>query len=350
MAKKIRILSIDGGGIRGIIPGMLLVGLEEKLKAESGNSEARIADYFDLVAGTSTGGILGCVVLYPGKDGRPKYTAREAVDVYLKKGGDIFDVPTWHKIKTAGGLLDEKYPSKGIEGALNQYLGNDVMLSQLLKPTVITSYNIQGAQPFFFKQHKAKTDPGAEFMVKDVARATSAAPTYFECANTRSFDNQSWPLIDGGVFVNNPSLCAYAEARTMTYEQLRPGENFNGTPDQKPISKDMLVFSLGTASSTKSYAYNKAKDWGVVEWLQPLIGIMMSGVSQDVDYQMKQIFNATGSDKSYVRINPFIGQADSAMDNATPENLEALRKAGEDNVERYDSLLTDLAKELIKSA
>lgn len=348
MAKKVRILSIDGGGIRGILPGMLLVGLEKKLQEVSGNTNARIADYFDMISGTSTGGILGCVMLTPGSEGstRPKYTAMEAVNVYLERGDKIFDVPTWKKISSAGGLRDEKYPAKEIEKALDEYLGG-VKLSELLKPTVISSYDLQGGTPFFFKQHRAKDDLGAEFLVKDVARATSAAPTYFECAHVKSFSNKSYPLIDGGVYVNNPALCAYAEARTMTFDELRPGHFENGS--EKPISNDLFLLSLGTASSSKSYAYKDAKDWGMVQWIQPLIEIMMSGVATNVDYQLREIFNATNSGKFYERINPFLGEAESAMDNASKENLQKLKEAGEDNVKRYDKKLEEIAEILVNS-
>lgn len=345
--KKVRILSIDGGGIRGIIPGMLLTGLEDKLKAASGKADARIADYFDLVAGTSTGGILGCALLFPesAQSKKPKYTAMEAVDLYLDRGDEIFNATTWQSIKTLGGITDEKYPADELEKALDDYLGGGVKLSELLKPTVITSYNIHGPEPFFFKQHKAKSDLGAEFFVKDVARATSAAPTYFECAYVKSFTNKSYPLIDGGVFVNNPSLCAYAEARTMTFDQLRPGHFEKG--DNKPIGKDMFILSLGTASSSKSHSYKDAKDWGMAQWIQPLIGIMMAGVSENVDYQLKEIFNATQSANFYHRINPFLGDADSAMDNGSLENLAKLKEAGQENVERYDKELAQIAEILV---
>ncbi len=107
-----RVLSIDGGGIRGIIPGQILVAIEEKLKEKTGNGNARIADYFDLIAGTSTGGILTCAYLTPDKEnaGRPKFDTTQVVDLYLKNGGDIFDVTLRHKLRSLGGITDEKYP------------------------------------------------------------------------------------------------------------------------------------------------------------------------------------------------------------------------------------------------
>ena len=121
-----RILSIDGGGIRGIIPGRVLVALEQKLQSASNDNNARIADYFDLIAGTSTGGILACLYLCPQSDQRkrPKYTAQDAVDLYLEKGDEIFDIPIWHRLRSADGLRDEKYPADGLEEALDDYLGD----------------------------------------------------------------------------------------------------------------------------------------------------------------------------------------------------------------------------------
>src|SRR3954471_2747681 len=105
-----RILSIDGGGIRGIIPGQVLVALEQKLQRLSGKPELRIADAFDLIAGTSTGGILTCLYLCPDeKTGKPKFTAAAAVDLYLQNGDNIFDVSVWKALGSVGGIADEKY-------------------------------------------------------------------------------------------------------------------------------------------------------------------------------------------------------------------------------------------------
>ena len=97
MMSKIRILSIDGGGIRGILPGVIMKRLEEKLQKESDDNNARIADYFDLLAGTSTGGILSLSYLIPDKNGRPLLTAEESVNLYLDRGDEIFDVSLWQK-------------------------------------------------------------------------------------------------------------------------------------------------------------------------------------------------------------------------------------------------------------
>ena len=104
-----RILSIDGGGIRGIIPGQVLIALEQKLQQLSGDPNKRLADAFDLIAGTSTGGILTCLYLCPDQGTkRPKFSAAQAVDLYLQHGDNIFDVSLFKSIESLGGITDEK--------------------------------------------------------------------------------------------------------------------------------------------------------------------------------------------------------------------------------------------------
>jgi patatin-like phospholipase/acyl hydrolase len=336
--KLTRILSIDGGGIRGIIPGQILVELEEKLKKLDNNPDGKIADYFDLIAGTSTGGILTCIYLCPSKTDpkRCRFSANEAVELYLERGDEIFDISFWQKIRSVGGISDEKYDEKELEEALDDYLGK-LMLKELVKPSLITSYDIKNRKAHFFKSHRAKTDKRYNFLVKEAARATSAAPTYFEVARVKSEANITYPLIDGGVFVNNPTLCAYAEARTQKFDTSR----------NKPKAADMVILSLGTGNVDKSYYYKNAKKWGAVEWIVPIIDIMMSGVAETVDYQLKQIYDAVGKPNQYIRISPELGDANSAMDDASTENLKALKKAGIESAIKHDKELNDLAKLLI---
>jgi patatin-like phospholipase/acyl hydrolase len=314
--KKIRILSLDGGGIRGILPGVILNQLEQKIQKKTGDPERRLSDMFDFMAGTSTGGILTLAYLTPNKENRPKLTAQEAVNIYLERGDEIFDVSFWQKIKSGDGLTDEKYDASELEDALRDTFG-ELQLSNLLKPCIISSYDIRNAKPHFFKQHKSN-DKIYNFKLKDVARATSAAPTYFETARIKNEAGTPYPLIDGGVFVNNPSLVAYSEVRSMKFEAIA----------HAPSAKDMMIVSIGTGSVSKSYAYKKAKNWGVVGWIKPIIEIMMSGNSQTVDYHLKQIFGTLDAkdQKDYHRLEPKIITADIEMDNASLENLKNLEK------------------------
>ena len=142
-----------------------------------------------------------------------------------------------------------------------------------------------------------------------------------------------YPCIDGGVFANNPSLCAYAEVR----------KKFEGNP----AAKDMAILSIGTGYVKKSYEYKDAKDWGTVEWIKPLIDIMMSGVSETVDYQMAQIYDAVGQPNQYLRVNGELQFADPDMDNASQENLLALKQDDTKIAEKFDSQLDSFIEFLL---
>lgn len=336
--KKVRILSIDGGGIRGILPGTVLKYIEEQLVEREG-PDVKIADYVDMIAGTSTGGILACMYLTPDENGKPRYSASKALDVYLKNGGKIFDISFKKKIMSLGGLTDEKYSVKELESALEEYF-EDVKLSQLIKPSLITSYDIEKREAKFFTSADA-TGEIYDFYVKDVARSTSAAPTYFEPARVKSLYGAPFPLIDGGVFANNPTLCAYAEARTMDFSN-------DGKP-VKPTAKDMVIISIGTGSIEKVYKYDDMKDSGMVGWIQPIIDIMMAGNSETVHHQLKLIFDTLEGDaqKDYYRLEPEIRNANNEMDDASDANLQALHEDGLAFISENEGKLNEIIDKLI---
>lgn len=322
MGRKVRILSIDGGGIRGILPGLVVAQLEKKLQDKTGDPDLRISDMFDFMAGTSTGGILSLAYLVPNESNRPKLTANQAVDIYLERGDEIFDVSLWQKISSGFGILDEKYDASELEEALNDTFG-ETEFKDLLKPCIISSYDIRRGKPHFFKQHRAENSI-SNYKVKDIARSTSAAPTYFEAARIKNELGSPYPLIDGGVFVNNPALVAYSEVRNMEFDYITKED---GSP-ANPTAKDMMIVSIGTGSQSKSYAYKEAKDWGAAQWIKPIIEIMMSGNSTTVDYHLNKIYETLHEDHQtdYYRLEPKVVTADSQMDNASVENMLHLKE------------------------
>ena len=335
MSKFTRILSIDGGGIRGIIPAKVLNAVEQKLQEKTRNKNARIADFFDLISGTSTGGLLTCIYLCPELDGsrdRPRYSAEEALRLYMEKGDKIFDSTLWQRIRSAGGLRDEKYSADAFEEMLEDYFG-DLRLRGLLKPCLITAYDIKRRCTVFFTQHDAKKMEKRDFLLKDVARATSATPTYFEAAKIKSLTDVPYPLIDGGVFANNPAMCAFTEVRRKFKKRL-------GT-------KKIVLLSLGTGFLKKPYNYKKVKDWGAVEWIKPLMDIMMSGVSETVDYQLYQLFAAAGKPGRYLRINSELLFANTEMDDASGKNLLALEQEGTRITAEYNDRLDNFLRLLL---
>ncbi|UJP63898.1 patatin-like phospholipase family protein [Mongoliitalea daihaiensis] len=335
--KKVAILSIDGGGIRGILPGTILRFIEQRIQKETNNPDARLVDYFDFVAGTSTGGILGCGMLIPNplRPGRPQYTMEEVVNLYLENGSNIFKKPIAHRFRTLFGIMEEKYPNATLLKTLHKYF-NDFYLSDLLRPCLFTAYDIESRGANFFKFGKACDNESFDFLVRDVAQATAAAPTYFEPALIKSRKGVNYALVDGGVFANNPSMCAYAEVRKCDFDHI-----------QKPTSKDMFMVSLGTGNVKEPIPFERAKRFGLIQWIKPLIDIMMSGNSETVSHQLQWLFDAGNNQEGYIRLEPELHKAKPDMDNASPSNMSALVEAGEVFIQKNEELIHNLVLKLI---
>lgn len=341
--KKVRILSIDGGGIRGIIPGVILNYLEKQLQ-QYDKSSLKIGDYFDFIAGTSTGGILACAYLMPSENGTAKYGAEDALNLYIEDGNKIFGTSFMQQLVRGFGWFDEHYSATNLEAELLSFFG-DTTLDKLIKPCLITAYEIVSRRAYFFTSLDARKDNMCNFKVTDVARATSAAPTYFEPAKIFSLDNQEFNLIDGGVYANNPALCAYAEARKIQFSGL-----FDSKPNQ-PKAKDMLLISIGTGTVKQEYHFDDLKNAGEISWVHPLIDILMSGNSETVNYQLRQMYNTLNGDdrKNYYRLEPSLREADTEMDNTSISNLKNLEQAGKWFVDDNKAMLDEIVQKLIEN-
>ena len=343
---KACILSIDGGGIRGIIPGVILSYIEQQLQIKTNNPNARLADFFDLIAGTSTGGILTCCYLLPNNANSPisKYSAQETLNLYVNRGHKIFDVSFWQNLRSVYGLIHEKHSADELEKALYDYFGNTT-IKDFIKPCIITAYDIFNRRTIFFNKQDALNNNVRNFYIKDVARATSAAPTYFEPACIRSLNDEPLYLIDGGMFANNPAMCAYVEAMKTDFKitSAKPEKPSNATV------KDMLIVSIGTGTAKKSYSYKEAKDWGKVGWLRPIIDILMSGNAETVDYELCKIYSTLQSpdDMNYHRLEPSFAEAKHEMDDASLENIKALLDAGKSFVSQKQYELDEIVSKLI---
>jgi len=286
-----RVLSIDGGGIRGLIPALVLAEIESK-------TGKAIADCFDLIAGTSTGGILALGFSKDNGSGIPQYSARDLAKIYQLRGKEIFSRSLWQGVSSVGGLADELYTHEGLEKILDEYFDDDPLGSGLTR-TLITSYDIQNREPLFLKSWR---EEHRSVQMKHAARATSAAPTYFEPALI-PIGGATKALVDGGVFINSPAVSAFAEVMKIF-----------------PEEKDFFVVSLGTGELIRPISYAEAKDWGKVGWLVPLLNCMFDGVSDAANYQMKMFL-----DDKYIRLQTNLSIASDDLDNATKGNIENLK-------------------------
>jgi uncharacterized protein len=344
MSKKIRILSLDGGGIRGIISCVILKYIEEQLQ-KLDHSDAKIGDYFDMIAGSSTGGLLAAILLFPGNNKKAKFSVQEALDLYSQKGDSIFNVSFWEQLLNPFGLFNEKISQKNIEKQLKEVFGN-LELKDFIKPCLITSYDITARNVKFFTSHDAFA-PIENFYVRDVCRATSAAPTYFEPANIKSLYGQEFTLIDGGVFANNPALCAYAEARKVSFSTiLQDAEK----PDF-PSIKHMMIVSVGTGTVLKSYHFKDFESAGKIKWISPLIDILLSSNAETVDYNLRKMYEAQTmrNSQNYYRLMPDLKDASPEMDDTSKENIYHLIQAGLSFVEQNQEELIQIAKKLIRN-
>ena len=294
-----RVLAIDGGGIRGLIPAIVLTELERR-------AGRRVWEMFDLIAGTSTGGILACALSAP--DPLP---ASEVVKLYEDAGPDIFSRSLFQRIRSADGLLDEKYDDAALDRALERFLGHK-LLSQTKPDLIVPSYDTAEPGPYFFKTTDAKASADDDFPLSTVARATSAAPTYFE-----PVEAGKRALVDGGVFATNPAMCALAEALNTV------------------APADVVLVSLGTGERTHKREFGEIKDWGLANWARPILDVVFDGVSDAVNYQLKRVLH----NDLYWRFQVELTLASDHLDDATEDNLAKLRGHAEELLDaRSDDL------------
>ncbi len=295
-----KVLCIDGGGIRGLIPALVLAEIERR-------TGRRVAELVDLVAGTSTGGILACGLTRPGPDGRPLYSAQELAGIYVEEGPSIFRRSLLKRIFSVEGWIDERYEDDGLRAALARYLG-DASLSDALADLLVTAYDIDGRFAFFFRSSRARVDPTYDFPLVQVARATGAAPSYFEPAEATDVAGaRTYPLIDGGVYAVNPSMCAYADVVAAG----RAGEL-------------ELMLSLGTGAHTRAYTFEQTRDWGQLEWARPVLDMVFDGVADTIEFEA-----ATLMGDRFVRLQTELRVASDDLDDASERNLADLRTEAE---------------------
>lgn len=293
--RPLRVLTIDGGGVRGIIPALVLQEIENL-------TNTPIADLFDLIVGTSTGGILTLGLTTPNKTNAgfittiPKYRAADLVEFYQDKSKIIFGNP-----RTMGGYRCSKYDAKEIESVLQTTFG-DTTIGQSLCEIITTSYCTELRRLVLFKSRKAIEKPHRNVHSWKAARATSAAPTYFPPYRLeiipKTEAKTSFSLIDGGIIVNNPLMIGLKEA----------GEKYG--------ARDIFVVSLGTGHFRKDIPYDSIKDAGYIGWGSVIIELLMSGASEITDTFATSLFNNFGNRNvhNYHRFQIDIDKEYAAMD------------------------------------
>ena len=287
------VLSIDGGGIRGILAARLLQAMQE----------SSIFPKFDLISGTSTGGIIACGLA----SGVP---AKTIVDLYEQHGTEVFD-----KWALGENALQPKFRPGALESRLQATFGA-TRLSQVTSELLIPSYCVQlpcpvdsdgdgvpeSASSWFFKSWVAREKPDYDWPLWHVARCTSAAPTYFPTMEIKDH----W-MIDGGVFANNPADCALADAGDLW-------------PDDT-----IKILSIGTGSKVKALNGQDTAGWGILGWAPNMPDVFMDGMADKTSYVTAKLMRRLFGDGSFLRCDIALADVDTAFDDASPENIAALQ-------------------------
>jgi hypothetical protein len=199
-------------------------------------------------------------------------------------------------------------------------------------PNLREEINQERRRPYFFKSFRARTEPARNFFMRQAGRATAAAPTYFEPGLIELSAVGRLVLVDGGVFANNPAMCAWAEARKIY-----------------PEAADILVLSLGTGHLTRPYPYEDAASWGLAGWARPVLDVMFDGVSDAVDYQLRLLLPGRAP-RRYYRLQTALIVGNDDMDDASNTNLRALKGLAEELIQDNSLLLDELVEQLTGAA
>jgi uncharacterized protein len=342
-----KILSIDGGGIRGVIPCIILRFIEEQ-------TGKKISELFSLIAGTSTGGIIALGLSSPDDDGLNKYDAETMLALYSENGKDIFAgrkkdflsvISSVHKAPKM--LFENPYNSNNMEQLLSKYFGN-IKLSEALTDLLITTYDIESGRPFYYSSRLAAKKEKENFLMKEVARSTSAAPTFFTPLLTKYDQTNEVAFVDGGVFANNPSLLAYAEAKELWKQKLKAGKAFDAEVIKDDDDLPFFMLSLGTGFHPHQIAGKDAVKWRSVEWLEPLLSnIFMNSVAASTDYTMQHLLPPYEDDTlRYRRLNFEIPEDNTAMDDSSEKNINALIALAEDYIKNNEKILLGVCEQL----
>ncbi|KAH0646463.1 hypothetical protein KY284_034347 [Solanum tuberosum] len=345
----VTVLSIDGGGIKGIIPGTILEFLEGQLQELDNNTDARLADYFDIIGGTSTGGLVTAMITTPNENNRPFAAANEIVPFYFEHGPHIFN-SSGHP--TPGPTYNGTY----LLQVLQENFG-ETRLNETLTEVVISSFDIKRNKPVIFTKSNLTNSPQLNAKMYDISYSTAAAPTYFAphyfVTNTSNGDQYDFNLVDGGVAtVGDPALLSvsiatkHAEDQDPAFASIR-SLNF----------KKMLLLSLGTGTTSdfdKTYTAEEAAKWGPLQWMVAIQPMTDAASAYMTDYYLSTVFQALDSQNNYLRVQEYaLNGTTTEMDDASEANMELLVQVGEnllkkpvskDNPETYEEALKRFAK------
>jgi uncharacterized protein len=346
---RFRILCVDGGGIRGLIPALVIAELERRLQKEAGE-DARASDYFHMFAGTSTGGLVALSLTAPDPDkpNRPAVSADALAGFYTEDGPKIFRRSLFQRVRTLWGWLGPKYTLGPLEEAIEHRLGT-THIQHALRELIVTSYDMTNRDPYFFKRWRARELPESDRNrpITDAGLATSAAPTYFP---SHEIDGRA--LVDGGVFAANPVIVAIVEAL----------KRFGDDPHHLD-QDDLLVVSIGTGLHEDGYPQEQVRRWGRLGWVlpkrgePPVLGATLGGAADGADHWAHTLLNhpddphvsaaEVGHGPRYFRLQVPLSKS-VPLDDASPTTLnETLPALADELIRTHEAELSEIVERLL---
>lgn len=305
--KTFKILSIDGGGIKGIYSAAVLAKFEEF-------SQKKIVDCFDLICGTSTGGLIG-LLLGAG------YSAKQIVQFYIDNASYIF--PPKNRcialIKQIFGI--NKHDQEGLYNVLKKFLENRTMEDSIVN-LCIPSIDSENEKPIVFKtghSHKYVRDP--KISMVDVALATSAAPTFLPIHKIERITRET---IDGGLWANNPSLVGIIEAM----EIFMPQHNYD----------NFALLSIGNIESNTGCFKNLSKIRKInIFFLKKLIEFFMHIQVESIKNMVNHLKNVTNSTYDRITASKFSPEQykEIELDTSNKKVLDILISKGYSDAEHH---------------
>ena len=319
---SIKVLAIDGGGARGIIPAMVLARIEE--------CTARpIHETFDVIAGTSTGSLIAAMLTVPRPDADAIRRAESVVSYYEGEGAKLFFERTPEYAERAATWEVPSYPASSHVNGIQAAISSQTSLSEAATNLVVTAYNLSEDPPrtYSFTRRKARHgdpedgSPAAdhEFRVWEVIRGASTFPGIWPGATLVAASGKQYYPLDGGVFAINPAL----EGLTHSLELLRDA---GGDGDQR----EFLVLSLGTGYYNQTdLVGTQTQDWGPLQWYRQgavphLVGVLFEGQTDSVGGLMEAIHDESGALRHYFRFQPEM-EHDFQLDDVDPKSIETLK-------------------------
>lgn len=331
-------MSIDGGGIRGIIPAVFLSKLKETL--EKSGFTGPFHKVFDLMAGTSTGGLISLALsvplyktdghLYDEQGGISPY---KLPDLYITLGDKVFPGSSRYFRKAIRQIFTSKYKADPFFLILKD-LFKDCTVKSALTNLLITSFDMKSMNPVFIKKRPISSggDTDPDYYMVDSALATAAVPTYFPPAYVWRKDKTSdmLCLIDGGIFCINPAMAALTEARKIC-------------PDC-----ECVMLSLGTGTQREKYNVNKIKNWGSLSWISPWLGVPIiaavgEGQRISTNHMLKKLPQVT-----FFRFDTELVDKKGRIDDGSRENLGYLKEKAEELVRENNEQIETLARIIIQ--